>query len=146
MRKVFVVISIMAALLLSACSALGDINNSVEYAAKATENLTYLSNFAEKAPDMLRDAALNAEVKENLEAELASLKEDLSQFNDIEAVPALAKDLHQQLVTKNEAVITEINKVMENGQLTLDKLESSELLPMIKDVQSLLNQIEELGL
>ncbi|MBM7694506.1 phage-related minor tail protein [Peribacillus deserti] len=146
MRKALLMITITASLLLSACSSLGDVNNSLDYVNKATEHLNNLSNFAEEAPKMIQEAAVDAAVKKNLENELTSLKEELTQFNSMKDVPSMAEDLHQQLITKNEEVIAEINKLMANGQVALDKLEASELIILVNDLEKLMNRIESLGL
>ncbi|MNI62904.1 hypothetical protein D3C73_1182420 [compost metagenome] len=94
---------------------------------------------------MIKDAALNPEAKQELENQLKALKERIEQFNVISA-PAFAKDIHQQLVDKNKVLLQEVNKVVENGNLTLDKLENSQLVTTINDVTSLLNRISNLGL
>ncbi|OAS88490.1 MULTISPECIES: DUF6376 family protein [Metabacillus] len=145
MKKVVSVILILATMMLSACSLLDEVNNSLDYVNEAKSYINSLSDFAEEAPQLIQDAAVDPEVKQDLENQLNTLVEDINEFNTIEA-PAIAEDIHQDLVTKNEALIDEINTAMENGELALEKLENSEIINTVNDVTSLLDSIEKLEL
>ncbi|WP_338785922.1 DUF6376 family protein [Metabacillus sp. FJAT-53654] len=145
MKKIVSVILILATMMLSACSLLDEVNNSLDYVNEAKSYINSLSDFAEEAPQLIQDAAVDPEVKQDLENQLNTLVEDINEFNTIEA-PAIAEDIHQDLVTKNEALIDEINTAMENGELALEKLENSEIINTVNDVTSLLDSIEKLEL
>lgn len=145
MKKVVSVILILATMMLSACSLLDEVNNSLDYVNEAKSYINSLSDFAEEAPQLIQDAAVDPEVKQDLENQLNTLVEDINEFNTIEA-PAIAEDIHQDLVTKNEALIDEINTAMENGELALEKLENSEIINTVNDITSLLESIEKLEL
>jgi hypothetical protein len=131
--------------MLSACSLLDEVNNSLDYVNEAKSYINSLSDFAEEAPQLIQDAAVDPEVKQDLENQLNTLVEDINEFNTIEA-PAIAEDIHQDLVTKNEVLIDEINTAMENGELALEKLENSEIINTVNDITSLLESIEKLEL
>lgn len=131
-------------MMLSACSLLEGANNSLDYVNQATQHINKLSRFAEQAPQMIKDAALNPETKQELENQLNGLKKEIEQFN-LKSVPSFAKDIHQQLVDKNEVLLQEINNVVENGHLALDKLQNSQILTTINDITSLINRIKNLG-
>jgi hypothetical protein len=131
-------------MMLSACSLLEGANNSIDYVNQATQHINKLSNFAEQAPQMMKDAALNPETKQELENQLNGLKKEIEQFN-LKSVPSFAKDIHQQLVEKNEVLLKEINNVVENGHLALDKLQNSQILTTINDITGLINRITNLG-
>ncbi|WP_052947874.1 DUF6376 family protein [Aneurinibacillus tyrosinisolvens] len=145
MRKLMLLFLILSSMMLSACSLIEGANNSLEYVNQATEHINKLSNFAEQAPQMMKDAALNPEAKQELENQLNGLKKEIEQFNLI-SPPSIAKDIHQQLVDKNEVLLQEINKVVENGHLALDKLENSQLVNTINDITGLIDRIKNLGL
>ena len=49
------------------------------------------------------------------------------------------------MVDKNEVLLDEINNVVENGHLALDKLQNSQILTTINDITSLINRIKNLG-
>jgi len=145
MRKIMLIVVIFASMMLSGCSLLGEVNNSLEYVNAAKEHIGTLSQFAEVAPQLVKDAASNPEVKQELENQLVALKDEIQQFNQIN-VPTIAKDIHQQLVNKNDLLLGEINNVVENGHLMIDKLYDSQIFNTIQDITSLLNRIEQLGL
>ena len=145
MRKLCLLLTITATILLGGCSLLEGMNNSLEYANAAKDHITNLTNFGEQAPQLIQDAATNPEVKQDLENQLTALKAEIEKFNNQEP-PTIAEDLHKQLVSKNEAIVDAIDKAMVNGELALDKLENTELLNTINEITNMLNQIEKLGL
>lgn len=146
MRKWLILIVILStSLLLGACSLFEQANNSLQYVDQATQHINKLTDFAEQAPQMIKDAATNPETRQQLEDQLVSLKKEIEQFNLIDA-PSLAKDLHQQLIEKNQVLLQEINKVLVNGNLALDQLQNSPIISTISDISSLMNRIQNLGL
>ncbi|KOP82502.1 hypothetical protein AN957_13720 [Cytobacillus solani] len=145
MKKLNLLIAVLVSLMLSGCSFLGEVNDSLDYANKATDHINTLSNFAETAPQMIQDAATNGEAKEELENQLKTLIEKMEKFNAIDP-PSIAEDIHQQLVEKNEIIIEEMNQVMADGEILLDKIESTEIFTTINEITTLLNQLKELGL
>ncbi|NIK71834.1 MULTISPECIES: DUF6376 family protein [unclassified Paenibacillus] len=145
MRKLMILLLVVSAMMLSACSLFESANQTVKYADQAQEHMNRLSDFAEQAPQMIRDAATDPETKQQLEDRLVALKEDIMQFNLLEA-PAIAQDLHQQLIEKNQVLLQEINDALANGHLALDRIQNSPIIQTISDITSLLNRIENLGL
>lgn len=145
MKRSFIVLIILITMLLSGCSLLNDVNESLEYANEATAHINDLSDFAQEAPQMIQQAALNDEVRGELEAQLTILLEEIETFNNIEA-PAIAENIHQQLVEKNEIIAQEINQVMENGEVIIEEIENTQIFNTINEITTLLNQLEELRL
>ncbi|WP_254786565.1 DUF6376 family protein [Cytobacillus oceanisediminis] len=156
MKKVILIGLLTVSMLLSGCSVLGEVNNSIDYVNEATEHINTLSDFAEEAPQMIQEAAADPALKQELEDRLTTLKQELEdrlttlkqeveEFIALQDIPTLAEDVHQELVTQNEALLAEINKVLENGSLALDRLENSELFTTINEATSLINRIEALG-
>ncbi|CAM3430483.1 DUF6376 family protein [Aeromicrobium ponti] len=145
MKKILLTGLLAISMLLSGCSFLGEVNNSIDYVNQATEHINTLNDFAEEAPQMLKEAAEDPALKQELEDRLVTLKQDVEEFIALKDIPTLAEDIHQELVSQNEALLAEINKVLENGNLVLDKLENSELFSTINEVTSLINRIEALG-
>lgn len=131
--------------MLSGCSFLGEVNDSLEYANKATNHINTLKDFAETAPQMIQDAAANGESKEELENQIKTLIEKMEKFNAIDP-PAIAEDIHRQLVEKNMIIIKEMNQVMSDGEIILEQMESTEIFTTINEFTTLLNQLNELGL
>lgn len=145
MRKLMILVLVLSTMTLSACSLFQEANNSLQYADQAKEHLNSLAQFAEEAPQMIQEAATNPETKQKLEDQLTALKKEIEQFNLIDA-PAIAKDLHQQLVEKNQVLLQEINQALANGNLALDQLQNSPFISTINDITSFMNRIENLGL
>ncbi|MDF0728916.1 DUF6376 family protein [Cytobacillus sp. S13-E01] len=144
MRKILFVFVILSTVLMSACSLLEEVNNSLDYVNIATNHINTLSNFGEEAPQMIKEAATNPEAKEELENKLKKIKQDLEEFNKIEA-PALAEDIHQKVVDKNKEIEEVINSTMVNGKLALEKLENTQIFTLITEITTFLNSLEELG-
>jgi hypothetical protein len=135
---------LILSIVLSGCSLVGEVNQSLEYANEATAYLTELSQFAEEAPQLIQDAATDSQAREELENSLNTLKQDIEEFNNTEA-PAIAQDIHEQLVSKNEQLLAEIEKATENGELLIDQLENSTIFNTINEINELINQLEQLG-
>ncbi|CAN7660309.1 DUF6376 family protein [Paenibacillus sp. LjRoot56] len=145
MKKLMILlIVILTTLQLSACTLIEKVNSSLDYANQATDHINKLSTFAQQAPQMMKDAALNPETKQALENQLIGIKKDIEQFN-LKSVPTIAKDIHQQLVDKNKVLLDEINNVLVNGHLVLDKLQNSQILTTISDITIFINRIQNLG-
>lgn len=142
MRKLILIFVMIP--FLSACSFLDEVNKTLEYVNQAKDHISLLSDFGREAPQLIKDAAANPDIKTELENQLVTLKAEIEQFNNIDA-PLIAKDIHQQLVNKNESIIETIDMAMENGEFALDKLENTEIFTLINDVTTLLDQIEALG-
>lgn len=131
--------------MLSGCSLFEEVNDSLNYVNETSDYINTVTQFAEDAPQMIQDAASDSAVKEELTNELKTIKDEIEQFNGLDA-PAIAEDINQQIVNKNEVILEEINKALTNGELALEKLKESELFQIIEDVTGLMNQIENLGL
>ncbi|MGD6834158.1 DUF6376 family protein [Sutcliffiella halmapala] len=144
MKKLLMIVAIISSVLLNGCSLLEEVNNSLEYANKATEHINTWQDFGQEAPQMIQEAATNPETKQELEAELNALLKEIDEFNKTEP-PAIAADLHQQIVEKNEALQEIINDAMVNGELALEELQNSELITTINEITKLMNLVEELG-
>lgn len=145
MKRAILIIALLMSMLLSGCSLLGEVNQSLEYVNEATEYMNQLSNFAEEVPQLIQEATVSTEAVDELETQLTNIIQQIEAFNGIEP-PSIAKDIHQQLVSKNELLIEEINKVMVNGELLIDQLENSQIVETINQITTLQNQLEELGL
>ncbi|MEW9053615.1 MAG: DUF6376 family protein [Neobacillus sp.] len=146
MKKTIMIFIVLSTMLLSACSFLTEVNDSVEYVNQATEHIIALSDFANEAPQLLQEAALDEAKQQELEDKLFEVKASVEKFIATEDIPAVAKEIHQELVAKNEELLAQINQVVEDGHLALNKLQDSEILSTIENVQGLLSRLEKLGL
>lgn len=145
MKKVFIIFALLGSFLLSGCSFLVETNNTLEYVNRATEHINNLSNFAEMAPQMIQNAALNAEVSAELERQINTLITEINEFNQIDA-PVIAEKIHQQIVSKNNIILEQLQPVIEGGQLLVQKLEDTQIFVTIKEINTLLFQLQQLGM
>jgi hypothetical protein len=145
MKKLHLLLIIAVSLILSACSFLGEVNKSIDYVNQATDHINKLNAFAKEAPQLIESATTSLEKQKELESKLVNLKQDIEDFINIKDVPSIAKDIHQELIVKNELLLIEINEVLQNGHLALDKLENSQIFNTVNEVTNLLNRIENLG-
>ncbi|QFT88175.1 hypothetical protein FIU87_05945 [Bacillus sp. THAF10] len=144
MKKMMITFAILVSFLLSGCSVLEEVNNSLEYANKATDHINMWQDFGQEAPQLIQEAATNQEAKEELETKLNSLSEEIEAFNKTEP-PAVAESIHQQIVDKNEQLKNVIDSSMTNGEVAIEKLQDSEMMTLINDLSTMMNLIEELG-
>jgi uncharacterized protein YdbL (DUF1318 family) len=145
MRKLKVLLVVAAFMFLSGCSFLGEVNESLDYVNEATTHIDTLNTFAEDAPQLVQEAISDPAAREELETQLVSLKQDIEEFINLNEVPTIAENIHQELVDKNEVLLSEINKVLEDGQIAVEKLEDSQLFQTVNEITDLMNQIENLG-
>jgi Family of unknown function (DUF6376) len=136
----------LLALIVSGCSFLGEVNQSIDYVNKASAHIETLNTFAGDAPELIEQALTNTEVHEELERQLIHMKTEIEEFIALTDIPAIAEDLHAEFVDQNEALLAEINSVLDNGHLVIDQIENSELFTTIKEVNDLYTRIEDLGL
>lgn len=144
MKKFSLVMMILASMMLSACSFLNEVSSSIDYVSVATEHIYQLNSFAEEAPQLIEDALNNPELVNELETKMSNLKTDIEEFIALTEIPAVAEEIHRELVAKNEVLLAEINQVLVNGHLALDQLESSQLFTTINEMTGLIQRIENL--
>lgn len=145
MKKIKLIFLLALALLsLSACSFLNDVNESLDYVNSATDHINELTSFAEEAPALIQAASTDPEIKKELGTQLETLKQNIEEFIQLEEIPSIAENIHQDLVAKNEILLDEINNVIVNGQVALDKLENSQIISTVNDASDLLTELNNL--
>ncbi|MRG86833.1 DUF6376 family protein [Salinibacillus xinjiangensis] len=136
---------ILLTILLTGCSLFNEVNESLDYVNETKDYIQTLSDFGAEAPQLIEEANSNPEVEQELQQQLEGLQGEVDQFLQMEP-PAVAEDLHQQLVNHSENLETTINQVMENGNIAIEQLENSQLIRTINEINNLLNQLENLQL
>ncbi|WP_199614089.1 DUF6376 family protein [Paenibacillus alkalitolerans] len=133
--------------LLSGCSIVSEVNNTIDYVSEATKLITNAQSFSEQFPSMVEQAVLSEEARQTLVTQLEQLREDITNFNGID-VPAVANDIHRELVGYNEKLIGEIDTYLgkiNDGITELEQLRGAEILDTISRMTLLLQQFEQLG-
>ncbi|PLR83405.1 MULTISPECIES: DUF6376 family protein [Bacillus] len=137
----------MIAILLSGCSFMEDLNQSVEYVNDATTYINEANQFREELPKLAEEAIANNESVQELKNSLINMKEDAEIFIAIEP-PQMAEDIHAQLTDYSEQLKVAIDTYLENielGNLDLTTLEDSQILTTLNEISSVVEQLEQLG-
>ncbi|SFI86216.1 DUF6376 family protein [Thermoflavimicrobium dichotomicum] len=146
-RISFAILTLLAVVVLSACSAVSDVANSVDYVAKATDYINKVSDFYNQAPGLIEKAVTDANARKDLENQLNDLKKEIQAFNQL-TPPDFAKDVHQTILDHNkklEAGIDAYLNNVKNGQIDPQAFQGSELYQTFKDISGLLNQVQNLN-
>jgi hypothetical protein len=133
--------------LLTGCSVLDSVDTSLNYANEATTYVNNAASFSEQLPSLAEQAVTDPEAKNSLLDELENMKNNIANFNAIEA-PSFAEDIHQQLVDYNETLEQDIDGYLEKAKIdniSLDSLADSHILQTVDQITQTLNQIKQLG-
>jgi PBP1b-binding outer membrane lipoprotein LpoB len=146
MKKILMLFGLMGILFLSGCSLVGEVNDTIEYANTTTDYLNTAQTFANDVQQLANEAVTDEQARQDLENELITMKEEINQFNNIEA-PAIAEDIHNQIVSGNTKLEEGIDLYLtniENGKFDLTFLENSGILTTVNEISSLMENIEQL--
>ncbi|EFU43082.1 hypothetical protein PVOR_04948 [Paenibacillus vortex V453] len=128
---------------LSGCSLVDNVNNSLDYTQEATTFMNEAAQFAESIPELAQQAATNADAQETLTKELEAMKTRISEFNGIEA-PAFAKTIHEQLVALNDTLLTDINGYMDQIQNGVTDFQNSNIAQTINKINETMDKLQNL--
>lgn len=133
-------------MILPSCSLLSDINQSIDYADQAAAYVQDVNLFAEEIRTLAEQSAAVAETRTAIEEELVQMKEKIITFNAA-AAPAFAVEIHNQLVSYNETLLSEINAYMEQlgEQVDFQALKDSPIIQSANQIAQILQQLEQLG-
>lgn len=146
MKKILMLFGLIGILFLSGCSLVGEVNDTIEYANTTTDYLNTAKTFAADVQQLANEAVTDEQARQDLEDELITMKEEINQFNNIEA-PAIAEDVHNQIISANTQLEEGIDLYLtniENGKFDLTFLENSGILTTVNEISSLMESIEQL--
>jgi hypothetical protein len=147
MKKKWLAVVLMTLIGLSGCSFLEDVNGTIDYVNQATDYVNEATEFANEVPSLAERAITDTEALADLETSLLEMKQEIESFNELEA-PALAEDIHQQVLEYNDKALEGINVLLaniENGELDPALLENSEVFSTLQELADLSEQIQQLG-
>lgn len=145
--KTYMLMLVMLAGLLSGCSALDQVNQSVNYVSEVTSYINSTSNLSQNLPELTEQALTDSQAREQLSQQLANTQSQIDNFNQLEP-PAFAQDLHQQLSAYSATLGTEVNSLVDQvqaGKLTVADLNNSQIFQTVDQINGLLNQFQQLG-
>jgi hypothetical protein len=135
------------AVVLSGCSILEGVTNTLDYADKATDYANDVSTFVNEVPSLAEQATTDEQAAIELEERLEAMKQNIKEFNELEE-PSVGADLHQQVVEQNKQALKGIDAYlnnMENGKLDPSVIENTEIFQALSDITDTIDQIKQLG-
>lgn len=147
MKKISLAFLIASGMLLSGCSALEGVNNTLNYATEASEYANEATAFGKEVPDLAKRAVNDEQAAKELETKLEEMKTNIEEFNELEA-PEIGADLHQQVVDQNNRAVEGIDLYLENiegGKLNSEVLKNNQAFQSLQEITSIIEQIKNLG-
>ncbi|WP_221566748.1 DUF6376 family protein [Alkalihalobacillus sp. TS-13] len=149
MKKWFLSLTLgaMSVLILSGCSLLQGVDDTLEYVNSATDYINTAKSFADEAPALAERAASDQESRVELEERLNQMKEDIATFNELNP-PGIAEGVHGKIVGYNDTLEQGIDgylRNVENGEVDPKLLEDYEILQTINQLTNIMDQLEQLG-
>lgn len=129
------------------CSIVEEGKNSIDYAQQAIDYVNEVSAFANDAPALVEKAINDSSARKELEDRMQEIQKESLAFNEL-TPPDVAKDLHEQMVGYNEklnSLIDTTTKKIEEGKMTVEQFENSELMQTIQDLRDLKDKVQNLG-
>ncbi|RJS55338.1 hypothetical protein CJ481_05160 [Bacillus subtilis] len=147
MKIMLTVVAGVGLLSAGGCGMLNQVNDGLNYTSEATGYVEKVKTFAEDAPELAEQAVHDSEAKEKLEAQLESIKQAAADFNEL-TPPAAAEEIHQTIQEHNETLqksADDVLKQVEEGKVSLEEWEQSDLIQNTKQIADVMGQIEKLG-
>ncbi|MER0466441.1 DUF6376 family protein [Bacillus cabrialesii subsp. cabrialesii] len=147
MKIMLTVVAGVGLLSVGGCGMLDQVNDGLNYTSEATGYVEKVKTFAEDAPELAEQAVHDSEAKEKLEAQLESIKQAAADFNEL-TPPDAAEEIHQTIQEHNKTLqksADEVLKQVEEGKVSLEEWEQSDLVQNTKQITDVMGQIEKLG-
>lgn len=134
----------LALILLSGCSLVEEVNNSLDYTEQATSFVSEATQFASSIPDLAQEAASNSNAMQQLTEQLDNMKTSISEFTGLEA-PAFATDIHEQLTGYADTLGQQIESYKEQIQNGVTEFKNTEMSQTLDKIQGAMDQIQSLA-
>ncbi|NMO96386.1 DUF6376 family protein [Paenibacillus lemnae] len=135
---------ILIALLLSGCSVVEDVTQSLNYTDEASQFINETVAFANQVPQLAQEAANNSDILGQLNTQLDQMKQSISEFNGLEA-PAFAQNFHEQLTSYNETLSQQIDEYSTQIQNGVTDFKNTEMAQTLGQIEGVLEQLRGLG-
>lgn len=147
-KSLFSILTLILALMLATgCSAIEDVNNSINYVDKATDYINKMSTFAKEVPPLIDKTTTDPNAVGELDQKLEEVNKEIDAFNKL-TPPDFAKDVHNQVLQHNQELKSAIQVYTTNvkdGKLDPQILQNSDLVQQINALTKMLDQIQNLG-
>jgi hypothetical protein len=138
---------ILMIMVISGCSLVEDVNNSIDYIPAATNYINKMSTFANEIPPLIEQAATDPSALQQLNTKLTEVQKEVEAFNKL-TPPSYAQDIHNQILHHNqqlETILDTYTAGTQNGQLDPSILQNQDLIQQIEALTNMLNQLQSLG-
>lgn len=138
---------IMLMVILAGCSAVEEVNNSINYVDKAADYINKMRTFADEVPPLIDKATTDPATLEQLDEKLKEIQKEIESFNQL-TPPDFAKDIHSQVLEHNQQLENAIKlytESVEQGEFDPSTLKNSDLMNQIDELTQLIDQIQSLG-
>ncbi|KKO55178.1 DUF6376 family protein [Paenibacillus sp. DMB20] len=142
-RKLYRLAMAFVLLILSGCSLVEDVNQSLDYTDEATAFINETVTFANRIPELAQEAANNSGAKEKLTEHLENMKQRISEFNQLEA-PAFARDIHEKLTGYTDTLSLQINDYLAQIKEGVTDFKNTEISQTLQQLQDTLEQVRNL--
>lgn len=129
------------------CSAIEEVNNSINYIDKAADYVNKMGTFADEVPPLIDKASTDPATLEQLDEKLKEIQKEIESFNQL-TPPEFAKDIHSQVLEHNQKLEEAINlytESVEKGEFDPSALQNSDLMNQINELTEMIDQIQSLG-
>ncbi|WP_257348864.1 DUF6376 family protein [Pseudalkalibacillus decolorationis] len=147
MKKWIIAVALVSIAVLSGCSLLQGVNDSLEYVNDATDYVNEATTFAEEIPSLAEQAVSDKDARVQLEERLKEMKTSIQDFNELEP-PGVAEDVHQTIVDNNAKLEQGIDTYLqniENGEVNPQLLEEYGILQTANELSKTIDLLNQIG-
>ncbi|SHF04126.1 hypothetical protein SAMN05444392_106193 [Seinonella peptonophila] len=133
-------------LIISGCSMITDLNNSIDYVTKATEYINKMNSYSQEIPPLFEKAATDPSSLSQLQTKLQTMKTDIQNFDNLNP-PDFAANIHQSIKDKNQAILGLIDTSLadlKDGKVTIENISQLPIFKTIQELNGFLNQLQQL--
>jgi len=145
--KLKLLLAVLTISLLSGCTLLDNVNQSLNYVDEATKFINEGTQLAEHLPVLAERSITDPQARTDLKNQLTEMKAKIEAFNKLEP-PGFAKNVHQQLLGYNEILMKEINAYLEQlnlGQVDWKAITNSKLVQTLDQLTQVLDKVQNLA-
>lgn len=146
-RQYMVTAIISFALMLSGCSAVEQVSQSLDYVNQTTEYIQQVSNMGTELQRLAPEAASSPDALSQMKESLNQIQTKANDFAQLKP-PAIGESIHQQLVQYSnqlsDTVVSYKNQIEQYG-VTAENWEQTGIPALIANMNKLQEQVNRLG-
>ncbi|WDH96080.1 DUF6376 family protein [Paenibacillus urinalis] len=146
-QAVMMATMLASAVMLSACSAVESVNQSLNYVNEATEYINQVSTAGSELQNLAQEAVNNPDAAAQFQEQLEQIRTEASEFAQL-TPPAIGESIHARLVEYNEqltGMVDQFSQRIQEQGFTLENWEQTGIPDLITNINNLSQQLNELG-